>query len=290
MEKISYDDIHLPEKVSDILMHDFWTLQHVAPGMVRTVVNPVKFSAFTSIFVTQGTAEADINLITYKLEAPCMINVGAGEIVYPHNISDDFEASFAVLSKRLADSVINVLKDKSVFSSLRSHPVVKISQTDKVALQQFYDSIDEIMADTSIEYPYETILYSIVAFFFKNASKYYERYRKMIAPTVQNRIADRFIRLVQEHFRTERFLDFYATKLDITPKHLSRTIKQQTGTSAVDWINRFVILEAKVMLRSSNLNIQQIAEELNFPSQSFFGKYFKKATGISPKDYRNSFS
>ena len=112
----------------------------------------------------------------------------------------------------------------------------------------------------------------------------------MIAPTVQNRIADRFIRLVQEHFRTERFLDFYATKLDITPKHLSRTIKQQTGTSAVDWINRFVILEAKVMLRSSNLNIQQIAEELNFPSQSFFGKYFKKATGISPKDYRNSFS
>lgn len=290
MEKISYDDIHLPEKVSDILMHDFWTLQHVAPGMVRTVVNPVKFSAFTSIFVTQGTAEADINLITYKLEAPCMINVGAGEIVYPRNISDDFEASFAVLSKRLADSVINVLKDKSVFSSLRSHPVVKISQTDKVALQQFYDSIDEIMADTSIEYPYETILYSIVAFFFKNASKYYERYRKMIAPTVQNRIADRFIRLVQEHFRTERFLDFYATKLDITPKHLSRTIKQQTGTSAVDWINRFVILEAKVMLRSSNLNIQQIAEELNFPSQSFFGKYFKKATGISPKDYRNSFS
>ena len=290
MEKISYDDIHLPEKVSDILMHDFWTLQHVAPGMVRTVVKPVKFSAFTSIFVTQGTAEADINLITYKLEAPCMINVGAGEIVYPRNISDDFEASFAVLSKRLADSVINVLKDKSVFSSLRSHPVVKISQTDKVALQQFYDSIDEIMADTSIEYPYETILYSIVAFFFKNASKYYERYRKMIAPTVQNRIADRFIRLVQEHFRTERFLDFYATKLDITPKHLSRTIKQQTGTSAVDWINRFVILEAKVMLRSSNLNIQQIAEELNFPSQSFFGKYFKKATGISPKDYRNSFS
>lgn len=290
MEKISYDDIHLPEKVSDILMHDFWTLQHVAPGMVRTVVNPVKFSAFTSIFVTQGTAEADINLITYKLEAPCMINVGAGEIVYPRNISDDFEVSFAVLSKRLADSVINVLKDKSVFSSLRSHPVVKISQTDKVALQQFYDSIDEIMADTSIEYPYETILYSIVAFFFKNASKYYERYRKMIAPTVQNRIADRFIRLVQEHFRTERFLDFYATKLDITPKHLSRTIKQQTGTSAVDWINRFVILEAKVMLRSSNLNIQQIAEELNFPSQSFFGKYFKKATGISPKDYRNSFS
>lgn len=290
MEKISYDDIHLPEKVSDILEHDFWTLQHVSPGMVRTVVNPVKFSAFTSIFVSQGSAEADINLITYRIEGPCMINVGAGEIVCPRNISDDFEASFAVLSQRLTDSVIAVLKDTSVFSSVGAHPVIGISDSDKVALQKFYDEIDEIMADQTIEYPYETVLYSIVAFFFRHSSKYYERFRKMVAPTVQNRIADRFIRLVQEHFRTERFLDFYATKLDITPKHLSRTIKQQTGTSAVDWINRFVILEAKVMLRSSNLNVQQIAEELNFPSQSFFGKYFKKATGISPKDYRNSFS
>ena len=62
----------------------------------------------------------------------------------------------------------------------------------------------------------------------------------------------------------------------------------QTGYSAVEWIERFVILEAKVLLKSSNLNIQQIADELHFPSQSFFGKYFKKLTGMSPKEYRNS--
>jgi AraC-like DNA-binding protein len=58
----------------------------------------------------------------------------------------------------------------------------------------------------------------------------------------------------------------------------------------VEWIERFVILEAKVMLRSSNMTIQQIADELNFPSQSFFGKYFKKSVGVSPKEYRNNSS
>lgn len=76
--------------------------------------------------------------------------------------------------------------------------------------------------------------------------------------------------------------------MEVTPKHLSRTVKAQTGYTAVEWIERFVILEAKVLLKSSNLNIQQIADELNFPSQSFFGKYFKKFTGMSPKEFRNA--
>ena len=66
-------------------------------------------------------------------------------------------------------------------------------------------------------------------------------------------------------------MDFYANELSITPKHLSRTVNSQTGFTAVEWIERYVILEAKVMLKSSNMTIQHIADELNFPSQSFFG-------------------
>lgn len=288
MDKINYNDIHLPEKVSDILEHDFWSLRHVSLGMIRTVTNPVKFSAFTSIFVIQGNAEADINLITHKIKAPCVINIRADDIVFPRSISDDFDASFSVLSRRLTDSVVGLLKDMAIFSIINAHPVVEVSATDKKELEALYDEMQIISTDKTIQFPYETALYTLAAFFFRHSSKYYENYRRKIVPSVQNRIADRFIRLVQEHFRTERFLEFYAEKLDITPKHLSRTIKIQTGASPVEWINRFVILEAKVMLRSSNLNIQQIAEELNFPSQSFFGKYFKKATGLSPKEYRNN--
>lgn len=290
MEKILYNDIHLPEKVSDILELDFWILQHVAPAMVCTVTNPVKFSAFTSIFVQRGTAEAEINLINHRIEGPCVLNIGSGDIVFPRWISDDFDASFAVFSQHLTDHLIYLMKDASIFSTIGLHPIVQLSDRDRDLLQRFYDEMEAITADTNQHYPFETVAYSIAAFFFHHFAKYYEHFRQSIAPSVQNRIADRFLRLVQEHFRHERFLDFYADQLDITPKHLSRTIKQQTGSSAVDWINRYVILEAKVMLRSSNLNVQQIAEELNFPSQSFFGKYFKKATGISPKDYRNSFS
>lgn len=290
MAHIKYDDIHLPEKVSDILEHEFWILQHVAPGMVRTVINPVKFSAFTSIFVHRGTAEADINLLTHKIKGPCVININRGDIVFPRSISDDFDASFSVLSRRLSDSLVALIKDASMFPVIRSHPIQEIDEEDKERFERLYDEMQLLTSEPVLQFPFETVLFTLAAFFFRNYAKYYERYRRAIAPSVQNRLTDRFIRLVQEHFRNERFLDFYADRLEISPKHLSRTIKTQTGASPVEWINRFVILEAKVMLRSSNLNIQQIAEELHFPSQSFFGKYFKKATGISPKDYRNGLS
>ncbi|MDE5923730.1 MAG: hypothetical protein K2G75_00265, partial [Muribaculaceae bacterium] len=87
---IIYDDINLPEKVSDILLHDFFLMENVPAMMVKTVKNPVKFSAFTSIFVTRGSCEADINLSRYSIEAPAIINVMADQIVMPHHVPDDF--------------------------------------------------------------------------------------------------------------------------------------------------------------------------------------------------------
>lgn len=286
---IIYDDINLPQKVSDILEQDFWMLRHVSSPMVSTVTNPVKFSASTSIFVHKGSCEADINLRSFKIQAPCVVNVGSEGIVFPRNVSPDFDASFMVLSKRLTEGIAAHFNNIGIFTAMRANPVVNIPEKECYKIERFYDDLHDITQDNLNNHPFETVMYTFIAFFYKYAMKFYEQYRSNIPSSVNNRIADQFLLLVQQHFRKERFLEFYAEKLDITTKHLSRTVKSQTGHSAVEWINRFVILEAKVMLRSSNLNIQQISEELNFPSQSFFGKYFKKAVGISPKDYRNSF-
>lgn len=287
---ILYNDINLPEKVSDILELDFWILEHVSPMIVHSVKNPVKFSAFTSIFVHKGSGEADINLITHKFQGPCIINISGEDIVLPRNISDDFDASFTVMSKNLTGAIATAVKDVGVFSIIHTHPVLEMTDEGRIQLERLYRDLKEIATTPPSNYPFESLLFTILSYFYRFAIPQYERYRLNLPPVSNStsRITDVYLRLVQEHFRKERFLDFYAEKLGITTKHLSRTIKTQTGVSAVEWINRYVILEAKVMLRSSNLNIQQIAEELNFPSQSFFGKYFKKATGMSPKDFRNS--
>lgn len=92
--------------------------------------------------------------------------------------------------------------------------------------------------------------------------------------------------LTAEAFRAEHNVGFYAGRLAITPKYLSSLIRDISGLSAPQWINDYIVVEAKTLLKSSDMNIKQIAEYLYFPNPSFFSKYFKQHTGVSPKEYR----
>lgn len=280
-------NIDLPEDLSDILQQDFWMLENIGPSMVRTVSEPIKFAATSWIMIFQGSCRADINLVNYEIKAPALVCVKSMHILQPQYLSPDFNAAVIVTSKRFSENLFMFLNSSPLASISNRHPVVSIPDEILPEFREFLRSTREILADTSNPYGSQALLYRMLLFIHKEAYKCYEKYKDEVM-TRQGRMSDQFLTLVQEHFRSERFLDFYATKLEITPKHLSRTIKKQTGYTAVEWIERFVILEAKVLLKSSNLNIQQIADELNFPSQSFFGKYFKKLTGMSPKEFRNS--
>jgi AraC-like DNA-binding protein len=84
----------------------------------------------------------------------------------------------------------------------------------------------------------------------------------------------------------ERGIGFYADKLCHTPKYLSTTIKEVSGKLAGEWIDDYVMLEAKVLLKSTNMTVQQTSERLNFATQSHFGTYFKRLAGVSPKEYK----
>lgn len=106
--------------------------------------------------------------------------------------------------------------------------------------------------------------------------------------TCQQELCEQFIQLVSEHFKSHRDISFYAGKLCITNKYLSSLLKQETGMTALEWIERYVVLYAKSCLSSTSMTIQEISDELDFPSQSVFGKYFKRVEGESPKAYRLS--
>ncbi|MDY6114332.1 MAG: helix-turn-helix domain-containing protein, partial [Alloprevotella sp.] len=76
-------------------------------------------------------------------------------------------------------------------------------------------------------------------------------------------------------------------RLCLTPKYLSEVVKAVSGQTAGQWITTFVVSEAKRLLSDTSLSIKEIAQALHFTSQSFLGKYFKNATGLSPSDYRH---
>lgn len=95
-----------------------------------------------------------------------------------------------------------------------------------------------------------------------------------------------FIKLVEKNFRTERRVSWYADELCITHKYLSQTIRSISKRTPSDWIDYYIVLEIRTMLRNSDMSIKEISQAINFPSQSFLGKFFKDKVGVSPTQYR----
>ena len=143
----------------------------------------------------------------------------------------------------------------------------------------------KIMAMTDNPYRLEMIKHLTMVFFYM-AHPFFQKHIETTKQTRQEVLVEQFTNLVHENYRRERETAFYAERLNLTPKYLSQVVKTATGKTASEWINDFVILEVKALLKSTNMTIQQICYELNFSSQSFFGKYFKRIAGMSPKMYR----
>jgi AraC-like DNA-binding protein len=129
-----------------------------------------------------------------------------------------------------------------------------------------------------------SMLYVIAAMLDRRA-----RLADDVSPTNRGRMLfEQFIALVAKYHTQYRNVAFYADKLCLTPKYMSKLIKTATGKSAPEWIDAYVILEAKNLLKYSNDTIKQIVFKLNFPNQSVFYKFFKARTGMTPSEYRNS--
>lgn len=99
---------------------------------------------------------------------------------------------------------------------------------------------------------------------------------------------NRFMELLQKDFRRHRTIKYYAQKLNISPKYFSTLIKKVSGKTAGEWIDEYVMLEARALLKCRRYTIQQISDMLSFPNQSFFAKYFKAHTGYTPTQYQTS--
>jgi AraC-like DNA-binding protein len=101
-------------------------------------------------------------------------------------------------------------------------------------------------------------------------------------------VTSKFFKLLIVHCKEQHEVSFYATELCMTPEHLSRILKSVSGKTVNKWINDALTSESKILLRNQKINIQEVSEQLNFADQSSFGKFFKKQTGYTPIEYKNS--
>ncbi len=126
----------------------------------------------------------------------------------------------------------------------------------------------------------QTLCYEVLNAYFAN------RPLTPLPPRKKDLVFQNFQLALFRHYRRQRDVAFYASMQHLAPRYFSTIIKEKSGSTPLQWIVQMVITEAKQLLEESNLSIKEIAARLNFPTQSFFGKYFKQYTGISPKEYR----
>lgn len=287
---LNYGNLTLPEDVGEILQSDFWIFNSLSYLWLASVKEEVKFTSSVLILVKNGNADVELNLISESIEAPAIVTIRAGDVLKVKNVSEDFNASFIVMSEKMTDNIRRDLHTVSAYP-LNIKSIMSIDKEDVPIFQNIFTSLEQMSKQKDNPFLTQAIKFRMLAFYFSFSYKYYKsNLNKEDKSALQEAKSqtDKFLSLVRVHFREERQVPFYAKAMGVTPKHLSRVMKQRTGYSAADWIRNYVLLEAKVLLKSSALSIGQIASHLKFPSQSFFAKFFKKATGISPKQYRNS--
>lgn len=106
-------------------------------------------------------------------------------------------------------------------------------------------------------------------------------------PSPQEELFTRFHQAIDRHYHESREVRFYADLMHLTPKHFAAVIKQHTGVTASEWISRYVVMQAKMLLRhQQQMTIQEIAHQLGFPDQAAFSRYFKSNAGLSPSEFR----
>lgn len=132
----------------------------------------------------------------------------------------------------------------------------------------------------------EIVRHLTIAFFY-GLGYYFHKQTDDSRETRNEILMRNFLKQLQTHHKQERKLEFYADKLCLSAKYLSQTIKNSSGKTAGEWIDEYVMLEAKALLKSTNMTIQQISDELNFPSQSFFGKFLKDLQGFLQRHIGN---
>ncbi len=208
--------------------------------------------------------------------------------IVPDSVSEDMEGIFICISVSVYNEILQRVQNTlPLFLFMRENPMAQLSEAEVDWVTHYHQLIFHEMQDTNNFFRSDIARTLMLTLLYKVCNIYSSIiHQQSKARNRQEEIFTQFVQLLREHYTEERGLSYYADKLFITPKYLGTIVKQVSGESTNHWISSFVIKEAKILLQTSHMTIQQISNHLHFPSQSFFGKYFKQHMGMSPQQFR----
>lgn len=242
---------------------------------------PLKMSSACMLIVVSGAVKFGVNLREFVVEDNSCAIISAGTIIERMDVTPGTRMICLSLSpNKTHQNNIPQLYAMQV-TTLRLRPVhVELLRNTYASLRVILTDPELAAGKSEAASRCINLMGSIIAMGVNDQPE------SVAKTSRRDEIVARFLQCVHENYRERRDLGFYAEQLGLSLKYMSHVVFEQTGRHPSRWIKDYVILDAKTMLRSGRYTVQQVADELNFPNQSFFGKYFKEAVGVSPKKWR----
>lgn len=240
---------------------------------------------------TDGAASVVVNEKKRMVSRDNVVLITNESVVNSINYSSDFDGMGFFISYRMLQEILKDIPNMSdLFLLTHNHPMFEVDAEELEIIRIYMTLMRKRVSEVSHRYRLEVVRHLILTMIFDMRNAFERVVRLPETEDKQSRaerIFVQYIQLVERYFREQRQVQWYAARMELSPKYLCETISSVSRRSPNEWIDKFVVTEIKNLLRHTNKRISEIAAEMNFPTQSFFGKYFKDNAGVSPSDYRN---
>ena len=263
---------------------------HIADAPIPQTPARMNFSLMA--LCQQGTATYDIDTRQQTVKPGDLLFISEGHIVNNYQASSDFSCLCILVSTAYYHSFVqNVKNVSSLLLFSMNNPVVALTPREIEVYTNYYRVIGEKILDTRHHYQDELVKTWLLAMFYDMSNVIWRvEQNEKKAQSRADIVFSRFIRLLEEHYRKERRVSWYAKQLAITPKYLSVVVREVSGQTPAHWIKYYVVNIIAQRLTQTNKTVKEISVELDFPNPSFFGRFVKEHLGCSPLEYREKFS
>ena len=237
-----------------------------------------------AVLVEDGSIYMRINLRDIHAEAPALLILSSDDILELIDRSDNLHGKTISMSEHFI-SQLNLKNNFELLQAVSRHPMIPLNDDALQAVRLYYDLVERIISHTDNPNRLESLV-SLTRATRYDMGYYLFKIEESTPCTRNEFIVNEFVQLVHTYCRQERRLEFYASKMCLSAKYLANVVAAHTDKPASRWIQEHVLLEAKAMLGVPNNTVAQVADALSFPDQSTFGKFFRRHTGLSPKEYQ----
>lgn len=255
---------------------------------------PFRVDCYLAAYCVEGSVDCSVNLTDYHLTTGTLLLITPGNIIritQPDELDQNLRVTLICVSASYISNIgINPSKVLVEAVEVLRDPCIHLSD-DEAGMLHKYVNLALDITKTNSQFVKESIGGLVSSVFYQFAgflanSKRREDMEKPVRTTRQRQMLEQFMKLAINDHAREHLVGYYADKMCVTPKYLSKIVKETSGRSVPDWLSELLILDAKNMLRHTDMTIKEISSRLNFPSQSFFFRFFKNHTGKTPTQYR----